>query len=229
MQRRTDGRRLPHRAVTEKLLVDFHRREQQRNRRTGQQVFDREFGGQADTPMAQPGIDGAAALVEGHRLARFVTEGRDRHRLQVLLRDRLTNAGQLQLIVQQLPQRRTVEQRHRHLRAQAEQAVTDEPGGLADHPGPVAADHLMAAKALPERRETLDGRGEIQRAAGQADRVDRPGRGPDNHWKRIARPRRQQLGNCRQYPHLICRTSPTAGKNQSCDRFRWAHRYTPWR
>ncbi|MNI81125.1 hypothetical protein D3C73_1377100 [compost metagenome] len=40
MQRRTDRRRLTHRAITEILFADFHRGEQQRNGRTGEQVFN---------------------------------------------------------------------------------------------------------------------------------------------------------------------------------------------
>ncbi|MNO89528.1 hypothetical protein D3C76_810150 [compost metagenome] len=106
--------------------------------------------------------------------------------------------------------------------------MTDEPGGLADHPRPVAAQHQVTAKALPERRQALDGRAKIHCPAGQADRIDRPGGRAHNHRKRIVRAQGQQLGNRRQHTHLIRRPSPAAGKNQPCDRFSRTHRNAPW-
>lgn len=86
----------------------------------------------------------------------------------------------------------------------------------------------MAANTLPERRKPLDRRAKIHRATGQAHRIDCPGRGADDYRKRIGRTGRQQLGNRRQYPHLIGRSRPAAGKNQACDRFGWTHCITPW-
>ena len=49
-----------HRAVAEVFAVDPHRREQQRDRRAGQQVPKLQAGGNAQAPMAYPGIDGRA-------------------------------------------------------------------------------------------------------------------------------------------------------------------------
>ncbi|MNS37472.1 hypothetical protein D3C72_696880 [compost metagenome] len=178
--------------------------------------------------MAQPGIDLAAALIEGDCLAGLIAERGDRHRMQLLLCDRFGDATHMQLVVEQIPQRRTVEQRHRNLGTDAEQTVADKAAGLADHPGPVAAQHQMTAKALPECRQAFDGVTKVHRPAGEADGVDRARRGADDHRKRIAGPRRQQFGNRRQHPDLIGRPSPATGKNQPCYRFNWTHRNTPW-
>ncbi|MNI81177.1 hypothetical protein D3C73_1377680 [compost metagenome] len=87
MQRRADGRRLAYRGVAEILLADFHRGEQQRNGRTGEQMVDGQLGGNADAAMAQPGVDGAATLVEGDSLAGLIAEGRDGNRVQLSLGD----------------------------------------------------------------------------------------------------------------------------------------------
>ncbi|MNH30589.1 hypothetical protein D3C79_908920 [compost metagenome] len=67
-------------------------------------MLDAQAGRQADTPVAQPGVDGASALVEGHRLAGFVTEGRHRHGTQVLLLDGVADAVHVQVFAEQLAQ-----------------------------------------------------------------------------------------------------------------------------
>ena len=227
VQGRADGRGLPHCAIAEVLFVKFDRSEQQRNRGACQQVLYRQLARYPNAPMTQPGIDGAAALIEGHRLPGLITKGRHRHRLQVLAADSLVDAVQVQTRLQQVTQGGAIEQRHRHLGAQAQQAVDQEATGLAYHPRPIAAQHLMAAKALPERCQPLDSRAEVTGPTGQAHRIDGAGGGADDHRKRIRRPWRQQFGNRRQHPHLISRSRPTAGKNQACDRFNWAHCVTP--
>ncbi|MNC38169.1 hypothetical protein D3C75_867610 [compost metagenome] len=143
--------------------------------------------------------------------------------MQLLLCDRFGDAAHMQLVVEQIPQRRTVEQRHRNLGTDAEQTMADKASGLANDPGPVTAQYQRAAKALPEGRQALDGMTKVHCPAGEADRIDRACRGADDHRKRIARPRRQQFGNRRQHPDLISRPSPAAGKNQPCNRFSWTH------
>ncbi|MNF90911.1 hypothetical protein D3C84_734970 [compost metagenome] len=227
MQGRADGRRLAHRAVTEILRADPDRREQQRNRRAGQQVLHRQLRRHTNTPVAQPGINGPAPLIEGDGLAGLITERRHRHRPQLLLGDGLLDARGMELGLEQFAQRRTVDQRHRQLVPQAQQAMNDETPGLGNNAPPVAAHDLMAAHRLPERRQPLDGGLEVHRPARQADRVDRPRRGADDHRERVVRTVRQQFGDGRQYAHLIRRPSPAAGKNQTCNRFSWGHRNAP--
>ena len=190
-------------------------------------MINRQLRRHADAAVPQPGVDGAAALIERHRLPRFVAERGHRHRMQLLARDGFGDAGQVQFFLEQFAQRRTVEQRHRHLSTETEQAVADEAAGLMDHARPVAAQHAVAAKALPELGQAFDGGAKVRGATGQADRIDRPGRGADDHRKRIVRADRQQLGNRRQHPDLISRPSPAAGKNQTCNRFSRTHRNTP--
>jgi len=93
VQRRTDRCRLAHCAVAEIFLTDFDRGKQQRDRRTGQQMVHRQLRRHADPSMAQPRIDLAAALIEGHRLPRFVAERGHRHRMQLLAGDGFGDAG----------------------------------------------------------------------------------------------------------------------------------------
>ncbi|MNL08831.1 hypothetical protein D3C87_1295670 [compost metagenome] len=227
VQGRADRCRLAYRAIAEIFFADFHRGKEQGNGGTRQQMFDRQLSRHADSSMAQPGVDGAAALIKGHCLAGLVTERGHRHCLQLLLRDGFVNPGHVQFVVKQPAQRRTVEQGHWNLCADAHQVVTDKTAGLMDHPGPVAAQYQVTAKALPERGKRFDGAAKIHRPTGQADRVDRPGRRADDHWKRIACPHRQQFGNRCQHTDLIGRPGPATGKNQACDRFNRTHGNTP--
>ncbi|MNP23439.1 hypothetical protein D3C76_1161490 [compost metagenome] len=104
MQGRADRCRLAHRAVAEVLLGDFYRGEQQGNGRAGQQVLDAQPGRQADAAVAQPGVNGAPALVEGHRLPGFVAECGDRDGVQVLLIEGFVDAAEVQVAVEQLAQ-----------------------------------------------------------------------------------------------------------------------------
>ena len=177
--------------------------------------------------MPQPGIYHSAALVEGHRLAGLVAKSRDRHRVQLPQGDGFVDTRKLHVLVEQIAQRRTVDQRHRHLGAQAQQAVANEAAGLANHSRPIAAHHLVTAEVAPERCQALDRRREITGATGQADRIDSAGGSADDHRERITRPGAQQFGDRRQHPHLVGRTGPTAGKNQTCDRLHRTHQSTP--
>ena len=104
MQGRADRCRLTHGAITEVFAIDLHRREYQRNRGAGQQMLQPQTGRHPHTAMAEPGVDGGAALVEGHRLAGFVAEGRDRHRPQLPVAHCRGNTGKVQFAGQQLGQ-----------------------------------------------------------------------------------------------------------------------------
>ncbi|MNE19904.1 hypothetical protein D3C80_1130030 [compost metagenome] len=182
-------------------------------------MLDTQTGGQTDAPVAQPGIDGTAALIEGHRLAGLIAESGHRHGMQVLLFEGMADAAHVQVLVKQMTQRRTVEQGHRYRRSKTEQTVTDEAAGLANHPRPVAAQYLLAAKALPEAGQAPDRIGKVRRTAGQGHRVDGTRGGTDDHRKRIGRTRRQQIGNPGQHANLVGSAGATAGEDQAGDRF----------
>jgi hypothetical protein len=94
--------------------------------------------------------------------------------VQLALGNRVVDARQVHVFVEQLAQRRVVDQRHRHLGTQPQQAVADKAAGLANDPGPVAAHYLITAKVAPERREALDRRRKVRGATGQADGIDGP-------------------------------------------------------
>lgn len=113
------------------------------------------------------------------------------NRSQLAMAHGRSDAGEVQLALQQLTQRRTVEQGHRNIAPQAKQAVANEARRLTQHAGPVAAVHHMGMKALPDRGQAPYGFAELQRATGQANGIDRPGRGPDYHRKGIVRGVRQ--------------------------------------
>ncbi|MNF93427.1 hypothetical protein D3C84_761020 [compost metagenome] len=105
MQRRADRCRLANRAIAEILCADLHRGKQQRNSRTGEQMINGQLGRNANTPMAQPGVDFSTALIEGDRLTRLIAERRHRHGLQLLLGNGFGDAVQVQFVVEQIPQR----------------------------------------------------------------------------------------------------------------------------
>ncbi|MOA68222.1 hypothetical protein D3C78_1957430 [compost metagenome] len=67
-------------------------------------MLDAQPGRQADAAVAQPGVDGASALVEGHRLPGFVAECGDRDGVQVLLIEGFVDAAEVQVAVEQLAQ-----------------------------------------------------------------------------------------------------------------------------
>ncbi|MNQ72385.1 hypothetical protein D3C85_870880 [compost metagenome] len=104
VQRRADGGRLPHGPVAEILAFDFHRGKQQRDRRAGEQMINGQLRRHADAPMAQPGIDASATLIESHGLRGLIAERGQRHGVQLLLGDGLVDSGQIQFIVEQFPQ-----------------------------------------------------------------------------------------------------------------------------
>ncbi|MNH15321.1 hypothetical protein D3C79_749330 [compost metagenome] len=226
MQGRADRRRLAHCTVAVILAAQLHRGEQQRDRRTGQQVVDGQRCGYADTPVAQPGLDGATALVEGHRLARLVAKGGHCHGAQLLGGQGVADAIQVQVRLQQAAQRAAVEQRHGGLAAQPQQAVADEAAGLAHDPGPVAADDQMAAKILPEGSEPLHGLVEVHGTTGQGDGVDGPGGGADNDRERVVRAGGQQLGDARQHADLVGSAGAAARKDETGYRG-WSHGVLP--
>ena len=172
VQRRADRRLLPHRTVAEELAENLHRAEQQRNRRTGQQMLDLQACRHADTPVTQPRIDGGAALVEGHRLPGLVAECGDCHCAQVAAAHSGGNAGQVQFALKEIAQRGAVQQRHRLAFSQPQQAVAEELEGLAEHARPVGTVHLPGAKTLPDLGQALHRAGEGQRTAGEADGID---------------------------------------------------------
>ncbi|MNE48067.1 hypothetical protein D3C80_1425080 [compost metagenome] len=115
----------------------------------------------------------------------------------------MADAVQVQLRLQQGTQWAAVEQRHWRVATQAEQAMADEAAGLANHPRPVAAQHQVAAKVLPERSEVAHGFSKAGGAAGQGDRIDGAGRSADDDREGIGRAGWQQFGDAGQYADLI--------------------------
>ncbi|MCY1236063.1 hypothetical protein D9M72_487010 [compost metagenome] len=164
--------------------------------------------------MTEPGIDGGAALVEGHRLAALVAEGGHGHGTQLAGADGGGDAAEIQLASQQLTQGGVIQQRHRDIAPQSQQAVTEETRTLAEHAGPVAAVDRSTVKALPDTVETADGLAKVQCTAGQTHGIHRAGGGTDDDWKRIAGSIRQQVGDGAQHPDLIGRPRTATGKNQ---------------
>src|SRR3990167_1478436 len=125
-----DRRGLAHGAIAEVFAVDLYWREYQRNRGTGQQMLKAQTSRHTDPTMAEPGVDGGAALIESHRLASFITKGCYRHRTQLAMAHGCSDPTEIQLTPEQISQRRAIEQRHRYLTAQPEQAEADKATGL---------------------------------------------------------------------------------------------------
>src|SRR4029077_9808620 len=73
MQRCTDGRQLVHRAIAKVLAIDRHGRKHERERTRGQDVRESNIRGTPDTVRASPRPLRTIALVEGDRVARYVT------------------------------------------------------------------------------------------------------------------------------------------------------------
>ena len=181
-------------------------------------MIDRQLRRQADTPMTQPGVDGVLALIKGHRLSRLITKRCHRHGTQVPGFDGVVDTAKVQTGVEQVAQGRAVEQRHGDSRANAHQMVADEAAGLMDHPRPIATQHLMTAKALPEFGQLVNGGAEVRSTAGQLHGIDGAGRGADDHRERIWSTGRQQISYPGQYADLISRPCTATGKNQPGDR-----------
>ncbi|MNN19675.1 hypothetical protein D3C81_1329260 [compost metagenome] len=178
-------------------------------------MIDGQRRGYADTAVAQPGFNGAAALVEGHSLPGLVAECSHRDGAQLFGGQGVADAIQVQVRLQQAAQGAAVEQRHWRVAPQAQQAMADEAAGLAYHPRPVAAQHQVAAKVLPERSEVAHGFSEAGSAAGEGDRIDGAGRRADNDRKGVGCAGWQQLGNAGQYADLIGGTGAAARENQA--------------
>ncbi|MNZ86363.1 hypothetical protein D3C78_1051820 [compost metagenome] len=177
--------------------------------------------------MAQPGFDGAAALVEGHRLAGLVAKGGHRDGAQLLGGQGVGDTVQVQVRLQQPAQWAAVQERHWRRAAHAQQVVGDEAAGLTDHTGPIAADDQVAAEVLPEGGEPLYGIVEMGGAAGQGDGVDGAGGGADDDRERVVRASGQQLGDAGQHADLVGSAGAAARKDKTGYRG-WGHRSPSW-
>ena len=72
---RGDRRQLTHRAITKKLAMDFGGRKDEWDRAGGQKMVNADFGTDADTLDAMPGLRISMALKEIDVVAGFVTGG----------------------------------------------------------------------------------------------------------------------------------------------------------
>ena len=91
-------------AVTEILAVDLHRRKQSGNSRRRHDVVHCQLCTGAATLSDRPALQPFNPFKETHILASRVTTGIQAHSVDVALLDRLSNALQVDLPLQQLPQ-----------------------------------------------------------------------------------------------------------------------------
>src|SRR5262245_64485301 len=119
MQGGADRSNLPHGAVAEVLAVELLWRKDERQRAGGKQVIDRDRHGHADPARALPGLEAGSALVERHRLARGVAGARDAEGGELAAVNRAPYRIKIEMLRQQLAERRIVEQRDRLAHEQA--------------------------------------------------------------------------------------------------------------
>ena len=176
------------RATRSEALRCSHRREDERQRRRGEEVLDLQRDRRADALVALPALEAAAALEEGDALPRGVAGGGHAHRVERAGVEVLLDFFGGDVLFQQVAQGRVVEQRDRV--AAREQHRRREPARTALHDVPgVGAVDVMAVHALPERQQPRHPTGEVVGRGREAGDVDRAGRGTGEDRKR-ARGRR---------------------------------------
>lgn len=167
--------------------------------------------------MAIPGFDAFMALIETNRFRRLVTESAHRDRTQMALVQGALDMAELQMLFQQVPKRPIIEQGGWHAKANPEQIGTGPAQRLGNHPRPVGAIYLTAAKVCPNMVQTVDTVAKIAGIARQRQRIDCPGRRAADHREGIDRLVRQQLGYRLQDPDLISGTRTAASQHQGGD------------
>ena len=196
VHRRRDRRRLAHRAVAAVLAVagDVERdgRKDERDRRRREQVRHGDRGAHREPLRARPRHDVDERVVEGHVQPRAVARRGDGERVQVALGHHAMQPAGVDELVEQVLERRVVEQRARPGAPPAGDHPADrhhrQPARAgADHAERIGAIDLLGAKVLPDLDQAGDGCVEGVGAAGQRGGVDGAGRGAGDDRKRVAR------------------------------------------
>ncbi len=105
------GRGLAHGAVAEILAIHEHGREHERHCHACHQMIESQTFGLAPPAHALPGCYVRRALVKGNRARGCVTRSSYRNRIEIAAVDRSLNVSEIDLLFEQLTQRRIVEQR----------------------------------------------------------------------------------------------------------------------
>ena len=227
VDRRRDGRRLAHRPVAEILGVarmrDGRGREDEGNGRGREQVRMRDRPRHRLPLRAHPGLHRHGRLVEGEVFARAVARGRDGQRAQVAVLHQARQAVERHQLLQQVRQRRVVEQRARLLappaRQQPRQPVEHAPAARhVEQVQPVGAVHLLGPELLPHVGDVAHRVVEVRRAASQRRRVDGAGRGAGDDGEGVAGllppGLAPQVGQRLQHAHLVGGAGTAAGEQQ---------------
>ncbi len=131
----------------------------QRNRRRRTDVIHRDFGRQSYTAAAIPHRMALLTLDEQITLARVVIGRRNCQRVEIAAPDVFLNAGGVEVFLQEVPQRRRVEQRSRVAASQsaAEGKIENPDQGVVRLRDEIATEHVGWLKVRPQVREDAGG------------------------------------------------------------------------
>ena len=216
VQRGADRRDLAHRAVAEVLAVDVHRREDERQRAGGEQVIERDRHRHADAPRALPRLHPRRALIKTHRLARGVARAGDAEGGQVAAVDRALDRREVEVLAEQVGERRIVEQRNR---AAAESAAgehgEDPKQAVGERPPRIGAVDVVHAEVLPHHHQAPHAAAEVVGVGRHHGGVDGAGGSAADDGKGRVHLGRQQFGERPQHSNLVGGTRAASGHDQS--------------
>ena len=220
VQGRADRRHLVHGPVAEMLAVDALGPKDKRDGRRCHQVVDGNACRASHAPRPSPGHDGIDTLVEGHRFARAVAGTGNAECAQVAGVDHVLDPLARHAFLQQLAQRRAVEQRLRVAPAETTEHEGGQPvrAGHEHTPG-IGPEHLSDLEIAPHKIEALDRLAKAVRVDRQRRGIDGPGRGAGNHRERVGNVGWQDVGDGLEHADLIGRTRTAAQHDEADNRF----------
>ena len=222
VQSRADRRDLAHRAVAEILAVDVHRRKNERQRARCEHMLEPDRRRDSDAPRALPAFHARTSLIERDRLSRAVARARDAESGEVPGIDVALKGGEIEIALEQLLERRVVEQRNGLIvECAAGQHGPHPSRAVTEGSKRIRAVDVIDVNVLPHRHQAPHAEPEIVR-------VDRENRGvhgargsaADNR-ERTCDVRRIELGQRAQHADLISRAGASARHDQACLMLRW--------
>ncbi len=164
---------------------------------------------------AQGSIGGGGG-VKSHRIRIGVARGADADRLQMLLVQAARDAVEVQLLAQQIPQRRVVEQRMRRMHQPAAGDERQHPVQSGpQHAGGVRLEHLVHAKIAPHSFDGIHRAPEVRRVRGERDGADGAGGGPGDDGKRTRGTAPQQFRDALEHADLVGGARAAARQHQA--------------
>ena len=178
---------MAHGAIAVILIANPDRREQQGDRGTRHQVIQGDRRAHSDALHARPVADRVDAVEESHRATAAVTRGAQREGTQVSALDAATDAGAVDVHLQQFAQRRVVEHRLRRRQHHAAGNECQHPVRAgAQHMSCIDVEHLTRLEIGPHALESRDRTPPVVRLGREHARSHCARRGADDHLEGVA-------------------------------------------